>query len=176
MTVVTAPQLPAVDPARRRRPGVAIALIAGFVAVIVLTVVVTLALSGDKGPEATGVASVAAPATFTLRGELLLRGGADGIAYPNGLANATIGSSCFGAGGYDDISIGTQVSVTVNGRVVALSELGEGRMVEPYQCTFPIAVDGVPDGAAFYEVEVANRGAVPFDAAKARDSVTLTLG
>jgi hypothetical protein len=69
---------------------------------------------------------------------------------------------CEGSGGYDDISEGTQVTVSDgSGKTIALGSLRAGRQVDRFRCTLDFSIAGVPD-ADFYKVEVAHRGALTF--------------
>lgn len=72
------------------------------------------------------------------------------------------GDTCFGSGGYSDISSGAQVRVTdQEGKTLAVSELGSGRSKTGFDCTFSFTIDDVPK-AEFYEVEVTHRGKLSY--------------
>lgn len=99
-------------------------------------------------------------ATIVVTGQLELRG-VDGIEYVDGLANRRDGASCFGGGGYDDISVDTQVTVSVDGKTVGLGRLGPG-LARGYTCVFDFTVPDVPAGLGFYTVEVSHRGGLTY--------------
>lgn len=126
------------------------------------------ATSRDNG--ATSVSSITAdgkPAaveaapkgTFTLTGEFVLT---DGV-----ISDGTDG--CEGSGGYDDISLGTSVTVyDAAGAVIATSFL----LLSEYDeaagtCTFDVSVDDVPGGQDFYQVEISHRGKIQLSAEEA---------
>lgn len=108
-------------------------------AVLVLTVLV---LAGGT------VAALTHEAPRTLTGTLALTD-ADSVSH------TSVGNSCDGSSGYDDIHGGTQVVVT-DGRdtTLATSSLDAGRW-NGDSCIFEMRVDDVPD-AAFYRVRIGN--------------------
>ncbi|WP_405699105.1 hypothetical protein OG209_05285 [Streptomyces sp. NBC_01383] len=107
------------------------------------------------------------PATFTLIGTFTLTEG----------AIRTKGDNCRGSGGYADIGQGTSVTVYDGaGGVAATGSLG----VSQYSvgaCAFIVAVDDVPKGEKFYQVEVSHRGKVQLTGAEAEaGKLAATLG
>lgn len=113
--------------------------------------------------------------TFTASGTLLLT---DGYEY----SDAT--DLCWGVGGYDDIDIGTPVTVTdAAGTVVGIGRLAEAEtaldetLTQVIGCRFRFAIQGVTGGSDYYGVEVAERGVVRYDAIDiSRSTLELTLG
>lgn len=104
--------------------------------------------------------------TVTIHGTLELRS-ADGF--------HLVGSQCVGDGGYSDISAGAQVVVTdETSKTVGVGSLGTGSWIGSH-CEWPFEVK-VPDGSAFYGVEVTHRGRVQYPADRLDKPITLTLG
>lgn len=108
---------------------------------------------------ATDGKPAAAKGTFTLNGEFVLTDGAvdDGA------------GGCEGSGGYDDIALGTSVTVyDAAGAVIATSSL----LLSEFDraagtCTYDVSVDGVPGGKNFYQVEISHRGKIQLSAEEA---------
>lgn len=92
----------------------------------------------------------------------------------------SVGRTCAGDGGYDDIRAGAQVVVTdADGGTVALGELSQGRMdgsVPDATCQWRFTVADVPAGAGFYGVEVTHRGALQYTEQELRSPISLSLG
>jgi len=90
------------------------------------------------------------PDTFTLKGTFSLT---DAISDGDG--------GCRGTGGYDDIAEGTSVTVYDGaGKVAATGVLGQSKYNGIGACRYKVAVDDVPKGEKFYQVEVSHRGKV----------------
>lgn len=161
------------QPERRRRwlPAVGAAAV---LAVLIAAIVWTASDSRDPGAAPSSPASPSADTgdSLVVGGRLELR---DGVAYPNGFANASAGTSCFGSGGYDDISGGAPVAVRVDGKTVALGRLADGK-VDGYRCTFAFLIQDVPAGLGFYTIEVSHRGGLTYTEADLRSPVVVTLG
>jgi hypothetical protein len=87
-------------------------------------------------------------------------------------------TECTGRNGYDDIRIGTQVTVTdAAGTIIGTGHLGAGTYDEPY-CRWTFAVAGLPT-SQFYAVEVSHRGRITkssTELARIGWNVDLTLG
>jgi hypothetical protein len=69
---------------------------------------------------------------------------------------------CHGAGGYDDIAAGTQVTIKDQaGAIIATGALDGGTWFSGTKesCGFHFVVSKVPD-ATFYSIEVSHRGAL----------------
>jgi hypothetical protein len=98
--------------------------------------------------------------TFTLKGDFTLLDGAvdDGI------------GGCEGSGGYDDIALGTSVTVyDAAGAVIATSALILSEYDETAgTCTYDVSVPGVPGGEDFYQVEINHRGKIQLSAEEAK--------
>jgi hypothetical protein len=110
----------------------------------------------------------AAPTTFDLRGDMTL--------IDSDLLRIT-STSCAGQGGYSDIGPNAQVTVSADGKVVAVGFLGVGSFHGSVKCVFPIVVDGVPLGHDFYLVEVTHRGQVNYPASAVQSgSISVSLG
>lgn len=147
------------------------------VTALTLTAVAALAgCGGDSDPKpAPAAATSAAPAVRAIAGTLMLAD-ADGVAW-----DATTG--CHGAGGYDDITSGAQVTITdAAGATVGLGKLGGGVMetaagaLTASGCKFPFTVADVPTGKGFYGVEVSRRGKVQYPEQQVFGALALTIG
>lgn len=117
--------------------------------------------------------------TFMIVGELRVTG-----------SNLNFGShtgECAGAGGYSDLREGAAVAVAnSSGRTIAIGRLGAGKsttsggsngsVARLAACTFPIKVEGVPDGEDFYAVTVTHRGAQQYSREQLKQPIVLTLG
>ncbi|QIQ07265.1 hypothetical protein HA039_31160 [Streptomyces liangshanensis] len=77
---------------------------------------------------------------------------------------------CEGTGGYDDISLGTSVTVyDAAGAVVGTSSLVLSEFdADARSCTFDVSVENVPARKDFYQVEVSHRGKVQLTEAEAK--------
>lgn len=89
------------------------------------------------------------------------------------------GESCYGSGGYDDLSQGASVSVR-NGsdKIVATTTLSDGTMISGSECEFSYALESVPK-SDIYQVEVSKRGNVPYSYNDIKDKdfvVNLEIG
>lgn len=164
MTTTTSPELE--TPRRPRWP----ALLGAALVVAAFTVLALTYGGGSKPPQPPVESS-----TFVLSGTLTLTD-SDGVGYADGFANATTGSYCYGRSGYDDIGMGTQVTVRAAGQVLALGRLDPGETVGSYSCEFRFTIVNVPAGRGIYSVEVAHRGEVHFTADRAEQGVALKLG
>lgn len=97
------------------------------------------------------------------------------------------GHDCYSVGGYADIASGTPVTVYVDNKIVAMGALGPGTgemdpnyptaAAEDGQCVLPFTLSDVPIDGEFFEIEVGNRGRVPFSTTDAASgSIDLVLG
>lgn len=98
--------------------------------------------------------------TFTLTGDFTLTDGA--------ISDDTGG--CEGSGGYEDIELGTSVTVyDAGGSVIATSSLILSEFDEAAgTCTYDVAVDDVPADEDFYQVEIGHRGKLQLSAEEAK--------
>lgn len=88
------------------------------------------------------------PATFSLTGAFAL----------TAKVVRTDGTGCKGTRSYEDGAEGTCVAVhDAAGGVATTGNLGSSKYAEGY-CSFKVAVDDVPKGEKFYQVEVPHRG------------------
>ncbi|MGK5737289.1 hypothetical protein [Micromonospora sp. URMC 103] len=129
--------------------------------------------SGDPKPTPAAAAN-SAPATRIVSGTLQLEG-ADSFAFD--------GSTCAGAGGYDDIRPGAQVVITDNASAtIALGKLDNGVIDGTLPgrtadlCKFTFSISGVPTGKGYYGVEVSHRGRVQYPEKELFGALSLTLG
>lgn len=162
------PPLPAEPPPppRASRKRTVITALAGALAGAVIVGAAWLATStsdsptGTKAATASNAASKTTPGTFTLLGTFVLTEGA--------IDDGALG--CEGTGGYDDIGLGTSVTVyDAAGTVIAASELVLSDFDSAARsCSFDISVDNVPDGERFYQVEISHRGKVQLSAEEAK--------
>lgn len=125
------------------------------------TVVIGTLLSVLSSPENR---PPVAPKTFTLTGTLTVPG-------------EVKSGACITKAGYDDIGLGTGVTVyDASGKVLAVGTIGNGRE-SGFRCAFSLTVSGVPRDEGFYQVEVASRGKVAFDEPTlVSKGASLTLG
>ncbi|WNO76001.1 MULTISPECIES: hypothetical protein [unclassified Streptomyces] len=163
------PSQPPTAPAARSRWShtLTVALI-GFSAGAGIVGAAWWATSATSDSKETTTVSAAASATtaavgsepFDLTGTFVLTDGviSDGA------------TSCKGSGGYDDIGMGTSVTVyDAAGAVIGSS----GLFISTHDktagtCTYQIAVEAVPGGHDFYQVEISHRGKIQLSAADAR--------
>jgi hypothetical protein len=101
-------------------------------------------------------ASGSSGTSHTLKGTFTLSGDAGSIFLPDGE-----GGSCIGDGGYSDITEGTDVALTSDGKTLAVASLGEGKDVGGWNCEFHYTLTDVPK-RDFYKLEVGNRGDVQY--------------
>lgn len=124
----------------------------------------TSILGNDSGPprtskEAQAAAADAEPATFDLLGEFTLTEGAisDGM------------EGCEGTGGFEDIALGTSVTVyDAAGTIIATDALVLSEYDGAGSCTFDVSVSNVPAGQDFYQVEISHRGKIQLSAEEAK--------
>ncbi|MCX4581989.1 hypothetical protein [Streptomyces sp. NBC_01481] len=118
--------------------------------------------TGDSSKASTAVSKAATsePSTFNLTGQFTLNEGAidDGA------------GGCEGTGGYEDISLGTSVTVyDAAGAVIATSSLLLSEFDETARsCTFDVLVQDVPAHESFYQVEIGHRGKLQLSAQEAK--------
>ncbi|MBK3584285.1 hypothetical protein JHN49_11305 [Streptomyces sp. MBT57] len=86
-------------------------------------------------------------------------------------------TGCYGTDGYDDIEEGTSVTVYDGaGDITATGILGTSTYAGGL-CVFDIAIDNVPTGEKFYQVEVSHRGKVHLTADEAEaGKLSVSLG
>jgi hypothetical protein len=113
-------------------------------------------ITADGKPAAV---EAAPDGTFTLNGEFVLTDGA--------IDDGTGG--CQGSGGYDDIGLGTSVTVyDAAGAVIATSELVLSEFDRAAgTCTYDVSVPDVPGDQDFYQVEISHRGKIQLSAEEA---------
>jgi hypothetical protein len=129
-------------------------------------------LTDDQATRRAVVASRTAvpsqtPSLTTVTGTFVLRQTRDYTGPRLDPVTPTPRASCAGSGGYSDIAGGMEVTVLVDGKIVALGRFASGRVtrnetnVQTFKisedCTFTFTLD-VPPGAAFYVVKVGRRG------------------
>ncbi len=110
----------------------------------------------SAGPSMTPVGST----PFDLTGTFVL---SDGV-----VSDGTTG--CKGSRGFDDIGMGTSVTVyDAAGAVIGSSALYISTHDKAAgTCTYQVAVEAVPGGHDFYQVEISHRGKIQLPAAEAR--------
>lgn len=90
---------------------------------------------------------------------------------------------CWGDGGYDDIAIGSPITITdETGTVIGIGHIDTSQASEfapdftmPGRCTFGIMAKNIPANHDFYGVEVAHRGAVKYTKTDLANSITMTI-
>ncbi|WP_326601190.1 hypothetical protein OG930_01730 [Streptomyces sp. NBC_01799] len=104
------------------------------------------------------------PATFSLTGAFALT---DGVVRTDDIG-------CKGTRSYDDSAEGTCVTVyDPAGGVAATGDFGSSKYAEGY-CIFKVAVDDVPKGEKFYQVEVPHPGKAQLGGMEAEDGKLAT--
>ncbi|MFD5899126.1 hypothetical protein [Streptomyces sp. NPDC060366] len=147
---------PAKPTRRRTITTAAIGFLAGAAAVAAAWAITTA--DGNTWPLTGNQTAAADPATFDLTGEFTLTEGAvsDGM------------EGCEGTGGFDDIAMGTSVTVyDAAGTIIATDSLVLSEWDGAGSCTFDISVSDVPTGEDFYQVEISHRGKIQLSAAEA---------
>jgi hypothetical protein len=152
------------------------ALIVVVGVVVLALVAIGIAAAGGSSPEATPPP----PSTFDVSGTFTVKAALG--------SEDVLQGGCFTDGGYTDIAPGTQVTVKdASGKVLALGNLGPGYTSElfggetavagmAYKCGFDFSVSNIPEGQAFYAIEVAHRGDVRYERANLNVPLVLKLG
>jgi hypothetical protein len=141
-----------------------------------LAAVLLLAGCGN-GPSTSTVVGSPSADSFRLSGTITVK--ADELA-----SERTDGGDCYTSDGYDDIREGAQLTVKdETGTVIAIGLLDPGHVGEmnvahttALKCIFGFSADNVPEGKAFYIVEISHRGEMKYSRAQLSDSIALTLG
>jgi hypothetical protein len=131
------------------------AIVVGIAGVAVFVWVVFLTRGGAVLPSPTESEQATpspVPITHDLNGQVVLEDYAsEGLAF---------GPKCWGVGFFDDINVGTRVTVSdAQGVLIGTGSLTEGNQDDPgdgFGCVFKYSVRHLPD-AAFYTIEIANR-------------------
>lgn len=139
--------LPPTAPPRRRHTGLVVGLILAALVLVGGGVALALALT-HAGP-------IAGPSTFTANGTLTMKTGCESI------------------GGYGDITTGTQVVLTGDGKTLSVGTLASTH--SSTQCAYTFTLEKVPAGLKFYGVTISHRGTVQFTEADLRAGINLTL-
>lgn len=110
-------------------------------------------------------------ATVAVHGTLHLGGGLD-----NYSTSATAsGTTCSGAGGYNDISAGVAVTIgDQTGKTLGVTSLQAGH-VDSGSCVFDFATS-VPAGATLYTVVISHRGTQTFQPSDVATGFNMSLG
>lgn len=157
----TSPPVPA--PGKRPAPWAWIGL--GLVVVVgIIIVLVAAAGGGDSKPTPRPAAAVPpSPTTQAITGTLTLT---DTDAF------WTQGSTCSGSGGYSDLDIGGQVTLTDDsGKIIGSTTLSTGTASSSSECEFAFRFDQpIVPTARFYSVEVTHRGKITDSADELRAS------
>jgi len=181
MTVQLTPPTPPFEPPTQglpvqRVPGRSRSIIAVTLLLVALVAglsyaAVLLVRGASGGAQAAAPAPVFAPTSFEFTGSLTLA--------TTGLGVPFVGTGdCSGSGGYADITAGASVTVTdAAGTIVETSSLGPGTVISG-TCEFSLDVPKVPEGSAFYSVEVSHRGKVTYSSEQLHrgGSIGMSLG
>lgn len=124
-----------------------------------------LSWSSADAPAQTSASSSPTTAAISVTGSLAVK---DGF--------GEVGEPCETSDGYDDLAVGTQVTVTDEaGTVLAVANLEEGSSTGS-TCEFPFTIS-VPPGHKFYGFEVSRRGVIRYTESQVRSgSVSLSIG
>lgn len=91
--------------------------------------------------------------------------------------HVTDSGDCVGTEGYDDISSDTQVTISADGHILAVSTLGTPASATDASCTWAFSLDGVSKNHSVYTVEVGHRGGISYTKAQIEaGDVGVTLG
>lgn len=118
----------------------------------------------------------------TIAPKVQVHGYLDLVNSSDGTTNASsVGTNCFGTGGYSDLAQGADVTISDNvGKTLAVVPLSAGTFRElpgsttAYGCVFSFAAT-VPAGKATYGVAISHRGTVIFSPSQI-GSAQLTIG
>jgi hypothetical protein len=131
-----------------------------------------LSPSGVVSTTTALTSSTAIASTFTMKGAYIM--------FLSSAGTLKNGDVCRGDGTYDDIRNGATVKVfDTAGKLLASGSLDVGKFVSNklgMVCTFPLSVEGVPDGPSQYGVEVVNHGVEPIPSDEAHTWVAITVG
>jgi hypothetical protein len=149
-----------------------VTLFTGVIVIVLATAVLGMLYAIKVGPFA--------PNTLTVHGTMSV---------PEKITlnsmNASLGERCAADDGYDDIAVGTDVTVKDNdGHTVAIGELGSGTLVGDASdwtnrlCSFPFTVTIDDATSDFYSIKMGrvSRGEVDFPVAKLTRPVRLSIG
>jgi hypothetical protein len=135
--------------------------VAGFAVAILIS---------EAGFTPSGVAKPIRHDSFTLGGTLRLTG--DSIT----IGNLPPGFNCAGNGRYGDIGPGTMVTVTDQSNAILAKGILDSSLEEVGACILSFAVDNVPGGSTFYQLEIAHRGSYRYTETEARQRIGMTMG
>lgn len=131
-----------------------------------------LALCVAGGGASTALLTGGA-SSVTLHGAMMINPASDNEFGDN---FSTVGGTCTGSGGYDDLSQGASVTIhDPTGKVIATGALQEGHGVDGIGCLFNWRITNVPR-EKFYGVEISHRGTVDFKATGIKSGFDTDIG
>ncbi len=111
-----------------------------------------------------------APSTFAAKGTITVTGSVTNYQTDND-------PQCHGYNGFDDMQHGAQVTISADGKTVAVGSLDQGVSGDGNtSCTFSFSIADEPGGSKFYSVEVTHRGAMQYSEDQLKSGVGLSLG
>lgn len=138
--------IPGNNTARSIVPWVIVAVVALLAIAMVTTAVASMRVAGRA----------VMPDTITISGIIMLTD-------DSGFTGHTLGSSCYGDGGYDDLVSGASVTVYDSGDAI----IGRGNIdasnFNGSSCVLSFEISKIPSGKGFYQVEVSHRGKISAD-------------
>jgi hypothetical protein len=139
-----APVAPAARPGKLR-------WIVGGVAAVVALVTVAAVLT-DHGIAGRAVM----PDTITISGIVTLTD-------DSGFVGHSTGGTCSGTGGYDDLALGTSVTVYDGSSAIIGGGYVNAATYNGNACVLSFDVPEIPSGKGFYQVEISHRGKISED-------------
>jgi hypothetical protein len=159
---------------------------------VVLASVLSLGLAGCSGSTFTAIGSITVPVKYPVTKDGNLVSSAGNTDFDT--IQLEDGGPCKAASGYDDISAGSQVTLTNgSGEVVATGNLGNGMQSNSEgwsyanwlrvgkgvaMCSFSFQITDVPGGGNFYQVSLGNnnRGEISYSEDELKAGIALKLG
>ena len=149
------------EPQRRRRN--TLPWLVGSIIVVAATVFAFLA-AGNGIPGRAVISS-----SITVSGIVMLTD-------YDGFTGHTSGSACYGDGGYDDLGLGTSVTVFDS----TSSIIGGGSISNSNfngtACVLSFEIAKIPSGRGFYQVEISHRGKISADEKDAEGGTLYFIG
>jgi hypothetical protein len=142
---------PPIAPMEPTAPPGKLPWIVGCVAAGVALVAVAAVLM-PKGIEGRAVM----PDTITVAGIVTLTDN-------EGFVGHSTGSTCAGTGGYDDLALGTSVTVYDGGSAIIGGGYVNAATYNDNACVLAFEIPEIPAGKGFYQVEISHRGKISED-------------
>jgi hypothetical protein len=145
------PVSPPIAPMEPTAPPGKLRWVVGCVAAVVALVAVASVLM-PKGIEGRAVM----PDTITVAGIVTLTDN-------EGFVGHSSGGTCAGTGGYDDLALGTSVTVYDGGSAIIGGGYVNAATYNGNACVLAFEIPEIPAGKGFYQVEISHRGKISED-------------